>query len=285
MSGSAIGELIAVDLGNSAVKLSTFVRSGHATPERDGGATVCVGGEPVVVPATALASPDREAPPVESLRVLLNSLPASPRAWYAVSVNRAVEGAFRRWISRWRPRDPYVLLDHQRLALATDLAEPERIGTDRLAAAVAAHACRDRDRDAIIIDAGTAVTVDLLTADGVFRGGAILPGMRTAAAALAQATDALPHIEPPGPTGTPAAIGKSTRAAIEAGVFWGCVGGVRELVRRIGGELARRPDVFCTGGDGAHLARQLDPPVRLDPHLVLRGVALTGFRLSAAAEP
>ena len=207
-------------------------------------------------------------------------LPATPLRWFVVSVNRTIEAQFSAWIRVHRPADTYTLLQYQHFPLEIDVRAPERVGTDRLAAAVAANELRTPQRSAIVVDAGTAVTVDLMTSDGVFRGGAILPGIQTAAQGLASATDALPLLENLDLSSVPAPIGKSTQDAMRSGIVWGCVGAVRELIAQMSAGLSHVPNVFCTGGDGMHLARLIDRDMKFDPNLVLRGIALTGFRHS-----
>ncbi len=219
----------------------------------------------------ALAAPGR-------LDAMLMPLPAAAHCWYAVSVNRQTEKPLAAWIRQRRPQDEYILLQHTHFPTTIDVRYPERVGTDRLAAAVAVNELRAAGRAAVVVDAGTAITVDTITGDGVFRGGAILPGIETAADALAHATDALPRIDHLELSSTPAPIGKSTEEAIRSGIVWGCVGAVRELISRITQELQTAPDVYCTGGDGLHLAQLLGQECRYDPNLVLRGIALTGFR-------
>jgi type III pantothenate kinase len=83
----------------------------------------------------------------------------------------------------------------------------------------------------------------------------------------------LDHLEKP-----PAAVGKSTVRAIEAGLYWGAVGSVRELIAQMTSALTAAPDVFLTGGASAHVAELLaanaEYEVRHVPHLVLSGIAL-----------
>ncbi len=67
---------------------------------------------------------------------------------------------------------------------------------------------------------------------------------------------------------------------MRSGIVWGCVGAVRELILQMSAGLPHVPNVFCTGGDGMHLARLIDRDMKFDPNLVLRGIALTGFRHS-----
>lgn len=143
--------------------------------------------------------------------------------------------------------------------LAHRLETPETTGLDRLFAARAAAALSDA-RAIVVIDAGTAMTVDFVSRDeaggATFEGGAIAPGARTLAASLAARGRQLFEIEPrAGVT----ALGRSSRAALEAGVVVGLRGAARELAR----ELARASgaatvDVVLAGGDRGLL---LAPPV------------------------
>jgi type III pantothenate kinase len=98
------------------------------------------------------------------------------------------------------------------------------------------------------------------------------------ARALEEHTDALPrvaldHLEHP-----PAPIGKSTMPAIEAGLYWGAVGAVRELISQMSKSLPAPPEVFLTGGASSHVANLLEANspylVHHLPHLVLSGIAL-----------
>ncbi|MHB8863493.1 MAG: type III pantothenate kinase [Pirellulaceae bacterium] len=270
--------LMVADVGNSAVKLGRFLVSTDADRSPGQLDLQLDGVYPTVISAKDMcAVPSGGRLPVR-LEALLMQLPAAPLRWFAASVNRTIEAHFSAWIRAHRPADPYMLLHYQHFPLELDVRAPERVGTDRLAAAVAANELRAPQRSAIIVDAGTAVTVDLLTSDGVFRGGAILPGIQTAAQGLASATDALPLLENLDLSSLPAAIGKSTPEAMRSGIVWGCVGAVRELIAQMSVGLSHVPNVFCTGGDGMHLARLIDRDMKYDPNLVLRGIALTGFR-------
>jgi type III pantothenate kinase len=246
--------LIAVDVGNSALKLGLFSsRNSDSNPS------------PFSVVRIAIAA--------ELDRTELH-LPPEPILWSVVSVNRSSEADLRQWLRRERRDDEYRLLTYDVLPLQLAVRFPDRVGVDRLVSSVAVNHRRRAEEPAIIVDAGTAVTVDVVDRAGVFQGGAILPGLRTAARSLAVSTDALPTTDPLDNDVQPSVIGKSTEEAIRSGVIWGAVGAVKELVARMRQELDCCAPVFCTGGQGQFLSRLLGPGVQFLPHLVLEGAAI-----------
>jgi type III pantothenate kinase len=130
--------------------------------------------------------------------------------------------------------------------------EPAQVGRDRL---FAARGALDLCGDAVVVGAGTALTVDAVRSDGTFLGGAIAPGPALLARALAEGTARLPAVEP---RPNPPALGRDTREALRAGIGVGLRGAAKELVGRVAEEsgLARAP-VVLTGGARAFL---LEPP-------------------------
>jgi type III pantothenate kinase len=150
-------------------------------------------------------------------------------------------------------------------SLAVDA--PDRVGPDRIAAAAGVVAYGGRD--AVVIDAGSAVTVDML-AGGAFLGGAIFPGEMLLLDALHGGTAALPRIPP---AGGPARVpGKDTAGAMRAGAFWGLVGAVKELVRRSLSAYAGGAAVWITGGGAEALGPHLGIETRHEPDLVAVGL-------------
>ncbi|HEX6885453.1 MAG TPA: type III pantothenate kinase [Planctomycetota bacterium] len=160
---------------------------------------------------------------------------------------------------------------------------PEGVGTDRLyAAAAAAELCAGA---CLVVDAGTALTVDAVAVEGpvrVFLGGAIAPGPALLAAVLAEGTARLPLIQPePGAR----ALGRSTEEALRAGIGLGFRGAARALVEGLAAEtgLAAAPLVL-TGGARAHLLLPVPfttRPLRVVPDLVHRGL-LAALRAAEA---
>jgi type III pantothenate kinase len=156
---------------------------------------------------------------------------------------------------------------------------------DRLASAVAVNRLRDPARPAIVIDLGSAITVDLVSAAGEFLGGAILPGIGMSARAMHQFTDLLPLSAMTELTDPPPALGTSTAAAMRSGVYWGAVGAMRELVARLS-QGRDVPQVFLTGGAAPSVAELISnadgqPAVYVE-HLTLAGIAIAAGSASDA---
>ena len=171
---------------------------------------------------------------------------------------------------------PKSVRDVAELQIGVDVDSPEKVGIDRLLAAVAANQIREPGQPAILIDSGTATTVDFVDNEGRFRGGAILPGFDLCARALHEHTEQLPLIEISDNAELPAEIGRNTEAAITSGLYWGQVGAVRELMRRMMHSADHdHPLLLLTGGAAGLLFPHLPTIVRLEPHLVLQGLALT----------
>lgn len=153
------------------------------------------------------------------------------------------------------------------------------VGEDRLLNAAAAF---DQIKQAVIIvDAGTALTVDFVDGEGTFHGGAILPGARMMLRAMHEYTAQLPLIdlaEPDEP------IGHSTRQAMLTGVVNGLRGAVRELVEKFAEVYRGYPKVIATGGDAALLFERYDLIEAIVPDLTLRGMALTHRTATSQSE-
>lgn len=259
MSVSVPSRLLAVDVGNSRVKFGLFDLASAAA------------GLPELVESVAVA-PDGPMPWREIGDWLGDSVAEGPRGIVAGSNPSARDAVVDGWPDGWTV--PRVLADARSLALEVRLTQTERTGIDRLLNAVAANRLVADGRPAIIIDSGTATTVDVVDADGVFLGGAILPGFGLLARSLRRYTALLPLItlEELG-TGPPEVVGEDTAAAIKSGLFFGQLGAVRELVRKMSDRLDGPPaELFLTGGGGPLLATALTE-ARLVPHLGLRGLA------------
>lgn len=158
--------------------------------------------------------------------------------------------------------------------------DPEAIvGEDRLLCAAAAFAVLKQA--CVVVDAGTAVTVDFVDGAGTFHGGAIAPGGQMMMDALQAGTDALPEADFEKPVEVP---GHNTIEAMRAGVYHGIRGMVHELVERYAELAGAFPLVVVTGGDGALLFKEDERIDRVVPDLVLTGIHLAWKAMLAAAE-
>jgi type III pantothenate kinase len=125
---------------------------------------------------------------------------------------------------------------------------------------------------------GTAITIDCVSDEGVFLGGAILPGLSMGSAALHGGTGQLPPVELAAPDWV---FGANTRQAIVGGLIYGARGALRELTEAYATKLGRWPIVIITGGDAALICP--DPSgselvQAIVPDLVLRGVAIAYYK-------
>jgi type III pantothenate kinase len=162
------------------------------------------------------------------------------------------------------------VIHHQmRLPFALAYETPHTLGVDRLAAAAAAWTRYGPDRAVVALDAGTAVTYDVVDRSGVFRGGAIGAGPELMRQALAHGTAQLPPVPLEQPV-TP--VGRTTQEAIQAGLMYAFIDSVRGMLDRISASLGEPPVVVATGGWSLFLKERLDALDHVDPHLVLRGV-------------
>jgi type III pantothenate kinase len=199
---------------------------------------------------------------------------ADPHTWAVAGVHPARRDRLVAWL-RERGAAVRVIADYRELPLRVDVESPERVGIDRLLNAVAVVPRVLPGTPAVIIDAGSAVTVDLVDASGDFRGGAIFPGLRLMARALHEHTAALPLVDHLDDT-EPALPGRDTSSAITAGIVAAVSGGVDRLVARMT-EHAGPARVFFTGGSTALLGQLQCRPEAVGPYLTLDGIRLTAW--------
>jgi type III pantothenate kinase len=195
--------------------------------------------------------------------------------WVVAGVHPVRRDQFIAWL-RERGQRVRLLEDPKELPLRVLVARPDHVGVDRLLDAVAANSRRRAGTPAVVIDAGSAITVDLIENSGAFTGGAILPGMRLMAQALHDHTALLPLLPPP--EKRPAVPGTNTPAAMEVGIFWAAAGGVAALLREYRSYCRSEIDIFLTGGDGWRLCSAI-PEAQLWPEMTLEGIRLSAEAL------
>ena len=212
----------------------------------------------------------------EPVRVILRESAFDPAAW-----SRKMESAIgpNRWVvagvnpkrvaevvdfAASRGEACWVVRDSRDVPLEIIDCDPTQIGVDRLLDALAASRRKRTSVPAITVDAGTAIVVNLVRADGAFLGGGIMPGLTTMFGALPAATAKLPRVVV-GDFGLPPWPGTTTVGAITAGCFHALTGGITGMVSRAARLLTANPDddfdLFLTGGDADRLAPHLDWPL------------------------
>lgn len=154
------------------------------------------------------------------------------------------------------------------ISIATD--NPREVGADRIANAVAAHSMFP-DQHAVVVDFGTAITVDAISSRAEFMGGSIAPGVDTAASALFQQTAQIKRVELVTP---PAVIGRNTVSAVQSGIMYGTAAMVDGLVERVSKELDGPARVVATGGLAPVLVQICRSIECFDPILTLTGLRL-----------
>jgi type III pantothenate kinase len=175
----------------------------------------------------------------------------------------------------YEPRCPLHFLGYESpLGLGIDYPLPSQIGADRLANA--AGVLTRHGAPAIVIDFGTAVTFDVISAEPAYCGGVIAPGLGAMSAYLPGKTALLPVIELEEPA---SAIGKSTVQAMQAGAVFGYRGLVKEIIARIRAELGGTPKIIATGGDAALIARGVSEIDVVDPDITLDGLRQVAARV------
>jgi type III pantothenate kinase len=233
-----------IDLGNSRVKWAT---------ERDGALD-----GPFGFRRDAGAGFDAAWSQLEPAEVILCSV-----------ADAAATAALQDWLAaRWNLRAHEVGALAQAGTVRSAYPEPAALGADRWANLLGARSLLG-DSNAVIVDVGTAVTVDGLRADGRHIGGAIFPGWATMRSGLAQAAPALAaaaQYDHPG-----ALPARETVAAVSGGTWAAFVGAVERVAADVAQEL-ERPAFVLTGGDGAALAEALPGDWLHDPLLTMRGL-------------
>jgi type III pantothenate kinase len=206
-------------------------------------------------------------------------LPAACQ-WAVASVNPPALDRFLRWARG--QREVAVFERHTQLPIRLNVDEPDRVGLDRLFGAVAARAMAPPTVPAITVDVGTAVTVNLIDADGVFQGGAIFPGPRLMGRALHDFTAKLPLVDPTDRVEDLWGPARNTVDAIRLGIDAAVGAGVAQLVDLFI-DRCGPPLVFVTGG-GANLISGY-PFERAGSPRHVPELTLEGIRITAEARP
>lgn len=255
--------ILAISVGNTSTRFAVFTSAG--------------GDDPVVRESAASTDPRAAA---ERVMKAAGMLPEKDAGVFIASVNQPFTNKL---VNELAP-----MLDHEYFRFGPDLPIPaphalgpeSLVGQDRLLNGLAAY---DRLKQAcIVVDAGTAVTVDFIDGDGVFQGGAIAPGASMQLRALHAGTAALPEVEYRAPAPEPFA--RVTEQAMLQGVHFGIRGLVQAVTERFSESYGAFPLIIATGGDSETLFKDDELINQIVPDLTLRGINVARRLLADAEE-
>ncbi|MDR0706145.1 MAG: type III pantothenate kinase [Planctomycetaceae bacterium] len=287
--------MIVVDLGNTRAKFGFFQNGyrSNAVPEPDSVLAVNSSG---LVDSSGFADScsfvNSSSSGFDTVIDWLNNLD-KPETWFIAQTGNFSWNELQTKLIQLRPCDQFKEISYKDIPIPIDVEFPEKVGLDRLLSVYAASCWRtfnalhlgfEKETRILVVDAGSAVTVDLLAGEGYFAGGAILPGLNAMAESLAKISPQLPRI-PTDDISFAVYPGKNTEEALAAGIYWGAVGAIRQFHQLVqttlqDAGLPSRVPIFLVGGDAKHLQIGLSlfmesENLFLFPNFVLSGIALT----------
>jgi type III pantothenate kinase len=252
--------LLCIDIGNTHTHLGLVADGGRVAGAAD-------------VSTPALGDPMRGLGPVLVWLAATHG-PAAGAAFCSV-VPEASAGLHATLAAAGFDAPVFQLTHEKKLGVPLSYPRPAEMGQDRLANAAAARALGAVP--GVVIDLGTAVTFDIVTARGGYEGGIIAPGLDVMRSYLHDRTAQLPLLDDTALAAPASVVGKSTADAMRIGMTLGFAGMIQALLDATLAELAARgespPAVIATGGCADFLAARLSPTPRVEPHLTLLGLA------------
>ena len=175
------------------------------------------------------------------------------------------------WVKRrWKISPEFLRAESQQCGVNNAYSAPQRLGSDRWANLLAVHA--HYKGPAVVIDCGTAITIDAIAADGAHLGGLIVPGMELMAKALTEGTPGVQFQEQD--KQEVSLLARSTESAVSGGVLYAAVSLIDRVSLDLKVELGNAATILLTGGDASRIMPLLSIKPAYDPDLVLKGLAL-----------
>jgi type III pantothenate kinase len=245
--------IIAIDIGNSSINIGFFYNSALFVKRLDTKQLM-----PSSDYAELLDSVKRE--------INIDKLPVGS---IISSVVPSFINTWRDTLKRFIAGEPLVVNYKMNTGLTFDIPNPEQLGSDRIANAVAA--CEIYNCPVAAVDCGTATTISITGTKKNYIGGAIIPGIRLMNESLARETSTLTEIPLTPPE---SALGIDTRKCIQSGLFYGTAGAIEKILNEIEKSAGFKLKVVVTGGYGGIIHNFLKRTHALNPHLTLEGLKI-----------
>jgi type III pantothenate kinase len=253
--------LLAMDVGNTNITLGVFeIESGKAKP----------GPVNIWRLATNLSSTSDEygTKILDFFHYSMIDL-EDIKAVAVASVVPVLDGAIEELSLKYFKKRPFFVKAESQKYLKVLNDNPSEIGADRVANAAAA--IEFFKTPCVVIDFGTATTFDCINKKGEYMGGVIIPGPRIAAEALSRRTAKLPRVDI---KKTDKVICKSTVQSIQSGLYYGYVGMIKELLRKVVSEIGGKPVIIATGGLADIVLNDIREVEKVVPELTLEGIRI-----------
>ncbi len=249
--------LIAVDVGNSTITIGFFSKSGLILQKID---------------TLPLKTP-KEYKSIFEVLISENFVEKNTTGVIISSVVPGHNEILRETLKELLSVEPLMVSCKIKTGLTFRIPNPEVLGSDRIANAVAAY---ERYKcPVVVVDFGTATTISVVAMDAEYIGGAIMPGIRLMNESLAKSTSKLSEapLTPPG-----SALGPDTVQCIQSGLFYGTAGAIERLLSEIEKEIGFELKVVLTGGYGYMISKFLKRNYDLIPDLTIEGLKLLYMR-------
>lgn len=200
-----------------------------------------------------------------------------PEGIIVSSVVPEIDGRIEKTLKKKFGVEP-IFVTHKNAGIKIGYPRPREIGADRLVDAVAAW--KKYRTACIVVDFGTATTLEYIDKKGVYWGGPIAPGLETASKILYEAASKLPLVKI---IKTEKMIPSTTIGAIQSGLYHGYIGMIEHLIKKTVKEVSGRPKIIATGGLAPLIAKGTGMFDEVDLHLTLKGLRIIGCRLCPAS--
>lgn len=248
---------MALDIGNTLINIGYFTASGLSVQKIDT--------HPLLAPSKYSSLFDRF--------IKEKNIDKTPEGIIISSVVAGHTGVLRKALKNLMSAEPLIMGAHIKTGMTFSIPNPEELGPDRIANAVAAYGLYQRP--AAAVDFGTATTISVVGEDAEYVGGVIMPGIHLMNAVLASGTSKLSEVPMKPPE---AALGTDTTKCILSGLFYGTAGAVERLLLEIEKESGLRLEVVVTGGHSGVLSKFLKRKHVVRPHLTLEGLRMVYMR-------